>query len=144
MKIDEILEKYNLTTKAIVADYIGDAEMQAELTWAFEKLQKQIKELTPVKAAPFKPTFENLFALLEKLPAEEVDCDALLEFCKGKIYDPESALALLSREAVKDLMTENGHIVIECNNIALRTKLEEFLYTEIYPHYNDQQKFVNM
>jgi hypothetical protein len=71
--------------------------------------------------------FKAVLKVLEEMPDDDIDCDELITVIEN--VDPE---------ALCDHFTKQGYACIKCETLAQQQKLEEFLKTELFPLYSDQ------
>lgn len=133
----DLLNEHIKTTKAIVEDYVGGLGMETELAAAYDNLEIEIRELDA------EMDFDTLLDKMKELKDRDIKSDELLEFIKeNNDYDSDKVIELLDPSDVDSWATSNGYVLIKVDNMNLRTKLEDFIKTEIYPHLADQNEFL--
>lgn len=122
-KVQDLLDEHSKTVIAIVQDYVGGDGMEHEISVAHDNLKSEIDLLDGEE-----PEL-NLDKLIEKITDH-------------KDYDSDKLIAVLDPSDIDSYATSNGYCLIKVDNMNLRGKLEDFIKTEIYPHYADQNEFV--
>jgi hypothetical protein len=129
-QVNALLQKYQLTTAAILDDYRALA-MPVE--------DDLILELGAAE--------DTLIAAIEALdiePAKEMLLQSLVEAYEGGDIDSDEVLKLIDKSDIRDYAMGEFDVTVICTDGNQRTKLEEFITTEIYPYYLDQKAYTNL
>ena len=127
-----IIDEYVKTQKAILDEYavelmLGDGIM-TELNAGYENLAIQVGKLEPEEVE--EPEM-SLDTIIEKLGDEDIDEEKAVEI-----------LEKLDEEHVREWIRGQGYSYIKVENLAMQMKLDDFISTELYPYYSDQEKMV--
>lgn len=128
-KVQELLDKHFESIKFIIDDYmVGSPEMCDEIEVVNERLKDDIHELELTE------DFDYLYEHLKKMYTndEDIDFEKLVEF----VVEDDGHF-LLTEE-----LTRQGFTCIKIENMDKKSKLKEFLQTELFPFYNDQITFL--
>jgi len=119
-KVNGLLDNYFDTTEAIIIENFADgSSFIAEMKAANDHLILQVDKLEDDK------DFDTLLTELE----EHDDWDT------GKILEG------IGEDEVRSWFVEKGYALIQCDSMEQRSKLEDFVTTEMYPHNNDRDNF---
>lgn len=123
-KILELLDKYVDTTGAILDDYVADDGMVTELGAADQNLREAIEEFQ------HESEEDELKSIVARLKELEPDQEQSLEL-----------LEVLDEDAIWDWSKSEGYAYVKCQTMEQHNKLEEFVTTEMYPHYNERENY---
>jgi hypothetical protein len=123
-QIIDLFNQYLDTTSAILTDYVADPGMLVELSCADKNFIEEIEALQEEMDSK-ELTFDDLTKKLSEV--DDFDNSAILDLC-----DPELAADWFSNE---------GYAIVKIQTLDQRTKLEDFVTTEIYPHENDKNNY---
>lgn len=130
-KLKELLTEYQSTVSAILTDY--------------ENLNIPVDDMMIVEIdAAQNGLVENLDDLIELEPDKETVLDILKDALFDDTVETDDVLPLLEESDVKDFVQSDFDICVKCTDNNLRQKLEDFVKTEIYPYYLDQQAYTNL
>lgn len=130
-KLKELLTEYQSTVSAILTDY--------------ENLNIPVDDMMIVEIdAAQNGLVENLDDLIELEPDKETVLDILKDALFDDTVETDDVLSLLEESDVKDFVQSDFDICVKCTDNNLRQKLEDFVKTEIYPYYLDQQAYTNL
>lgn len=79
-----------------------------------------------IETSENEPEFDDIVKQLKDMPGSDIVTAEILD-----VLDEDEVVGWASDK-------RPNHIVIKLESIELRSKLEEFLKTEIFPFYNDQ------
>lgn len=137
-QIGELVDKHIDTVEAIIQEYswLSDVGMDTELRAANEKL----KEFSAGLEEPDSGQSFSFSELLDMVEAhKDFDADDVLNIVSLSNTD---LLESMDTDEIKDYLKDRGYCFIDLQgNQDNSDKLEKFITTEIYPHYNDQQAF---
>ena len=128
-EVKKLIKEHQITTEAIITDYEAlscpvDDGMITEINAADQTLNIAIKNLE------CESDLETIYRELEEIYVDEIDADKILP--------------LLDKDEVKQFVQDDFDICVTCTDNNIRTKLEEFIKTEIYPYVLDQNKYTNL
>lgn len=131
-KVKEMLDEHFRKINLILEDYVAtDEGMCDEIEVVNAGLRDEVDELER------EEDFDYVFSALEKLEMDSdiafEDCERLVEFVAkddGELYLTEN-------------LADKNYICVKVENMDKKAKLEDFLKTEIYTTYNDQQTYLN-
>lgn len=131
-EVQAIAAKHIGVIEAIITDYsfLTDIGMDTKLRAANINLKEALEALEG----------ESFRGLIERLKTHP-DFDPW-EASERLSFMGEVEYIAPSSEALENYARENNYSLTKLNNSDDRAKLEQFLTTEIYPHYNDQQFFL--
>ncbi len=129
-QVKELMQKYQSTTAAILDDYRALA-MPVEDDLIVELGTAEDTLITAIEALDVEPEKEMLLqSLYEALYNGEIDSDEIL-----KLFD---------KSDIRNYAMSEFDITVMCTDGNIRAKLEDFITTEIYPYYSDQQEYTNL
>jgi hypothetical protein len=129
-QVNELLQKYQVTTAAILDDYRALA-MPVEDDLILELGAAEDVLVAAIEALDVEPAKEMLLQSLNEA------------YCSNDI-DSDEILKLIDKSDIRDYAMGEFDITIICTDGNQRIKLEEFIKTEIYPYYLDQQAYTNL
>jgi chromosome segregation ATPase len=121
----------------ILEDYVAGPAMTEEVMIKFQNLKNSI--------------YQHVEALQDKVYLQEEEIKDLEQEVKSRdedLSDKDKEIKDLE-EKVEELeegehLTEQGFVMVKVDNLVHRDKLENFIHTEIYPNYLDQQSYVTI
>lgn len=120
----ELLDKHIDTKSAIMDNYLsGDDGMLLELGEADSNLRQEIADIE------VDDSYQKLLSKIED--HDDYNSDDLLKLVDDK--EGESAL--------HEYLQTKGYAIIKIDNIQDQSKLQTFVETELYPLYNDRNKY---
>lgn len=142
-QIVELVNKHIDITEAIIENYsyLTDIGMDTELRAADENLKSAVYDLgDEVTEFSFKD-------LVQKISDhDDFEAGDIIGLLDGADIDDhtDKLINLLEADDVQDYFINQGYACVKLNNMRDRNKLEEFLKTEIYPNFRDQEDFINI
>lgn len=129
-QVNELLQKYQLTTAAILDDY--------------RALAMPVEDDLILELGAAEDTLIAAIEALDVVPAKEMLLQGLVEAYEGGDIDSDEVLKLIDKSDIRDYAMDEFDITVICTDGNQRAKLEEFITTEIYPYYLDQKAYTNL
>ena len=87
---------------------------------------------------------ESFIEVIDDHEAERKDAKTLIAELKDCSFDDDDVLDIVEPSAIEWYMVQKGYSLVKIDNMDQRSKLEEFLNTQICPYYNDQTIKINL
>jgi hypothetical protein len=128
-KVQELITNHREKIDFILDDYMigGNAAIEAMVKSETELDKLLIGLRINSKATPFDEAMEAL----EACDDDDLKVDEILDFVHDKI----------DGDAMLDYMNAKGYAFVKLDSLKDKEKLEEFVKAEIWPFYNDSDKY---
>ena len=122
-EVIDLIKESKQTIEAILIDYDAGPFCELEVNTAIDNLIQSVQDIETFED---EPEFDEVVKQLKEMPGSDIVTAEILD-----VLDEDEVVEWAADK-------RSNHIVIKLESIELRSKLEEFLKTEIFPYYNEQ------